>query len=939
MNLLRAVRSRSSGTAPSVGDLWSDPATWGGSVPTTDDDVTIPFGMSVTLDTTTAILANLRIEGDLIISDTVDTHLRAKKMSGSSTGRYLSGASRLAPNLKNHTRTLSGLTTDGGGNPNPGPSHTVDTPTASYPNDVGGVNRGFLREDGFTYKIYGYVPDVICAKVNLSATGGPNVLPAGTTVIPLDQGVTWEAGDEIIIPPTGWFHGSRRTESFIVQADTNGAASVTINAPGLGYDRWAKIQYLNDDYTVSVDSSSGYTTHRPTLDHTATIDERARVLHVSRRHLVTCPADTERTDKRYGAHDMDMGNGTTTPTSEIDVYGVQFDFCGQGGLQGRYPIHAHVPSYNTSTGAHIGDYAAGQYVFDSCTITRSFNRSIVPHGACGCEFRNNIAYDVKGQSFFSEEGSEERMIVEDNYFYMTDDPGLGDSPAQIAYAPRGYRIKFHDRFGEKNTSGASGMWVTNVNNTYRRNVSGDNNGNGFWMSLSIDGPPGATAGCWGLTKLANIDPFYTVPLVWEGNEAHSNVLHGRDIFTSASDEAGHVTEQGKIGSGSSNEFELSDEFYWKNYQGYLHTVYKPKIRNFTFADNGGFDIHGTTQLGNGSFTFVDQTLNTEIADWPAGRGWRTAGVSYHGTFHFIDTVWFGYDLDEPYVDSHDDRTHLWTNAALGGFDNYTGAYFSFSRGFTNNHMGPTDGGMYLTPGGHIQTVSPYSTWSLGVPSNLPYNNHCFAFYDHFGNVFNQGAGKTVVPDMPFFTTGLTSTAYEPNGIPMGMRITSSEFIGVRAFDGGYTGTTGTTTATRVNTATGADVGGATLPSAYSGACKPGEGFRISNTGGDLTSLKYRLNTQAMNTANFIYFGVPVLSSRTLTRVDALNANIHASTGTAISSVADWAALVAATANRYWRTGDIVWVKIYMPSDALYLGSVGTVTKTEDYEWALLVTAS
>jgi hypothetical protein len=930
-----------------VGDLWSDPATWGGSVPTTDDDVTIPFGMSVTLDTTTAILANLRIEGDLIISDTVDTHLRAKKMSGSSTGRYLSGTSRLSPNLKNHTRTLSGLTTDGGGDPNPGPSHTINTPTASYPNDVGGVNRGFLREDGFTYKVYGYVPDVICAKVNLSATGGPNTLPAGTTVIPLDRGVTWEAGDEIIIPPTGWFHASRRSESFIVQADTNGAASVTINAPGLGYARFAKLQYLNDDYTVSVDSSSGYTVHRPTLDHTATIDERARVLHVSRRHLVTCPADTERTDKRYGAHDMDMGNGTTTPTSQIDVYGVQFDFCGQGGLQGRYPIHAHVPSYNLSTGAHIGDYAAGQYVFDSCTITRSFNRSIVPHGACGCEFRNNIAYDVKGQSFFSEEGSEERMIVEDNYFYKTDDPGLGDSPAQIAYAPRGFRIKFHDRFGDTNISGASGMWVTNVNNTYQRNVSGDNNGNGMWMSLSQNGPPGATAGCWGLTKLANIDPYYTVPLVWEGNEAHSNILHGRDIFTSNSDEEGHVAGGGKVGQDSSAVFALSNEFYWKNYKGYHHTVYKPKIRNFTFADNGDFDIHGTTQLGNGSFTFVDQTLNTEIADWPSGRGWRTAGVSYHGTFHFIDTVWFGYDLDEPYVDEHDNRIQLWTNAALGGFDNYTSAYFSFSRGFTNNHMGPTGGGMYLTPGGHIQTVAPYTTWSLGVPTgpDRVSVNHVFAFYDHFGNVFNQGAGKTVVPDMPFFTTGLTSTAYEPNGIPMAMRVTSSEFIGARLFDtGGLVGTQGTMTAHRVNTATGADVSGATLPIAYSAAVKVGEGFRITNTGGDFTQVKYRINTQARNTADFIYIGVAILSSRSITRCDVIAPNIHASSGTAISpaGISSWANLAASPTNAYWRTGDIVWVKLYTPANAFYYGATGTDlldTGTEDYEWTLLVTAS
>lgn len=45
--------------------LWSDPSTWGGSVPTTNDPVTVAAGDTIILDTDTASLASLTIEGIL----------------------------------------------------------------------------------------------------------------------------------------------------------------------------------------------------------------------------------------------------------------------------------------------------------------------------------------------------------------------------------------------------------------------------------------------------------------------------------------------------------------------------------------------------------------------------------------------------------------------------------------------------------------------------------------------------------------------------------------------------------------------------------------------------------------------------------------------------------------------------------------------------------
>lgn len=49
--------------------LWSDPATWGGSVPVDDDAVTIPKGKRVLLDVSPPPLASLMINGELIFDD------------------------------------------------------------------------------------------------------------------------------------------------------------------------------------------------------------------------------------------------------------------------------------------------------------------------------------------------------------------------------------------------------------------------------------------------------------------------------------------------------------------------------------------------------------------------------------------------------------------------------------------------------------------------------------------------------------------------------------------------------------------------------------------------------------------------------------------------------------------------------------------------------
>jgi hypothetical protein len=63
-------------TASTTGGNWSSPSTWpDGSVPTADDDVAIPTGVTVTLDATDAACKNLTIDGTLNTSQTVASTL------------------------------------------------------------------------------------------------------------------------------------------------------------------------------------------------------------------------------------------------------------------------------------------------------------------------------------------------------------------------------------------------------------------------------------------------------------------------------------------------------------------------------------------------------------------------------------------------------------------------------------------------------------------------------------------------------------------------------------------------------------------------------------------------------------------------------------------------------------------------------------------------
>ena len=94
---------------PAANAKWSDPATWGGTVPAAGADVVIPADKNVLLDMDTPALGSLTINGSLTFSPTMDLAL---------TTRYVvvSGTLQIGTESSKRTRKATiTLTGDGSG--------------------------------------------------------------------------------------------------------------------------------------------------------------------------------------------------------------------------------------------------------------------------------------------------------------------------------------------------------------------------------------------------------------------------------------------------------------------------------------------------------------------------------------------------------------------------------------------------------------------------------------------------------------------------------------------------------------------------------------------------------------------------------------------------------------------------------------------------------
>jgi cell migration-inducing and hyaluronan-binding protein len=238
------------GTPPPVANAnWSDPATWGGTVPAAGADVVIPADKNVLLDMDTPALGSLIINGSLTFSPAKDLAL---------TSRYVIVQGTLQIGTESSKRTKKAtitLTGDGSGE------------IQGFGDKMIGVLAGGRIE--------------LHGESRLAWTKLGSTAAVGATQITLQQSPNWRVGDRIVLASTDFdpFQAEEVTISGI------SGSSVTFETP-LRYAHWGVIQ-----------SVSG-----------VSLDERAEVGLLTRN--ITIQGDSASLTSGIGGHVMVMQGAT-----------------------------------------------------------------------------------------------------------------------------------------------------------------------------------------------------------------------------------------------------------------------------------------------------------------------------------------------------------------------------------------------------------------------------------------------------------------------------------------------------------------------------------------------------------------------------------------------------------------------------------------------------
>jgi hypothetical protein len=262
------------------GELWSDPATWGGAVPGDGAIVQIASGRTILLDQDTADLGGLDIAGTLQFC----------RQDLALTSKYITvHHGRLEIGTEKDPFTQSAVITLTGTDQDPHQFlHGIDVGTKGLVVMVGQLDLHGAPRIGW---------------VQLGATAQP-----GATELTVSQAVDWQAGDRIILASSDL--NPAEAETLTV---TKVAGKTVDFAEPLQYRHWGDLLTYADQ----------------------TVDRRAEVGLLSHNVRIQS-ADDAGTAAGFGGHTMIMTG------SLARISGVEFYRMGQFNNLGRYPLHWHL---------------------------------------------------------------------------------------------------------------------------------------------------------------------------------------------------------------------------------------------------------------------------------------------------------------------------------------------------------------------------------------------------------------------------------------------------------------------------------------------------------------------------------------------------------------------------------------------------------------------
>ena len=416
---------------------WSNPTTWGGTVPAAGDHVDIPAGKIVILDQD-IVADSIIVRGTLRFDPTKDLTVTACSLIAEGKalvatdpnpeGRIEIGTEQ-TPFIKRVVLTLTGGVCTA-------PTACTCAATGHEMTDgnvMSAINGGVLDIHGATSVGVGWN--------KLNATIQP-----GATSITLASPVNWPAGAQILIT-------SSTTDPF--QAETRTIASVTNS--GLTVNLTSGVANMHAGVQQSYTRTGG--------GRTWNLDLRAEVGLLTRN--ITVQGDAASVTTGFGGHVMIMKSGSTlagandfVPGGRGYVENAEFYRMGRKTVKGKYPLHFHM----------LGEEGKGQY-FKNNSVHDSYNRAIVIHGTESALVESNFCYDHIGHGLMLEDGSERFNRITKNVVVLTRRPPINEAvtPSDNDGSPR------------LQASLPASYWITNPNNIVDDNVAAGTVGTGMWL--------------------------------------------------------------------------------------------------------------------------------------------------------------------------------------------------------------------------------------------------------------------------------------------------------------------------------------------------------------------------------------------------------------------------------------------------------------------------
>jgi len=408
---------------------WKHASTWGGVVPSTGDRVLVSPGHVVKLNSMESeTLATVRVDGELWFGPGRDSQLKVDTLVVNVNGRLRMGKSLNRPLRAHKTARIVIEDLNGG-------FETVDALSPDY--DPRKLGQGLISLGELD--VYG-APKTPFVTVDGALVGE-------TVLVPNQQATGWRVGDSVVIAGTSDDANGDEVRGIVAIDELSGA--ITLDAP------------LGKNHTTPNHVKPGLVLG----------------VHVGNltRNVVIETAEANRGDLELRGHVMAMH------TNDVHVHGLGLIGLGRtdklhiisntiydddGNImkigtnpRARYAFHFHQAGYQT-----------GPAVVEDSVVVNSPGWGFVNHSS-NVDFVSNVAYDVTGASFVTENGDEDGSFVGNLSVRTHGASGVSHQSKKFQFGHRGDGFWFqglavHARgnIASGATGHAFGIWGASINN-------------------------------------------------------------------------------------------------------------------------------------------------------------------------------------------------------------------------------------------------------------------------------------------------------------------------------------------------------------------------------------------------------------------------------------------------------------------------------------------